>query len=155
MSSRIEEYRATYKRMPDDQLLELADEVDDLTEEARTALWAELERRGIAEAGGKTPDKKTSRSSPAMPADTADWDLLGERPPALPPSEFVAVFSAEKEAEAEQVQESLRSAGVESLLEFVVLVRQSESEKAFEILSEQLGPDADADEDEVEEDKKA
>ena len=57
----------------------------------------------------------------------------------------MAVYSAASESEAEQVQESLRAAGVESQLQIVILVPQAEAERALEILSEQLGPDLDAD----------
>jgi hypothetical protein len=151
MSSRIEEYRATYKRMPDAQLLELAEQVDDLTDEAQTALRAELDRRGIAEAAGKTPDKEPAPSSPAMPAEVANWGILGEHVPTLPPSELVAVFSAATEAEAAQVQEALHAAGIECQLQIVILVPQAEAEQAFEVLSEQLGPEEESEDGEDEE----
>ena len=151
MSNRMDEYRATYKQMADGQLLELAAELDQLTGEAQTALRAEMDRRGIAEEATKAQEPRMpTEGTPAAP-DPPAWGFFGAPPPALPPSEFVAVFSAETEPEAEQVRESLRAAGVESLLEFVVLVRQGESEKAFEILSEQLGPDAESGDEEVEE----
>ena len=152
MSSRVEELRATYKRMPEEQLLELAGQADQLTGEARTALWAELGYRGITEEAIKTREKKSSRSDPPTADEIAQLNLLGERTPTLPPSEFVAVFSAESESEAEQVQESLRAAGVESQLQIVILVPQAEAEKAFEILSEQLGPDTESDDGEPDED---
>ena len=150
MNSRVDEYRATYKGMADEQLLELAGQVDQLTGEARTALWAELGRRGITELATKAQDTEASRSNPPTPADLTKWDLMGDRTPTLPPSEFVAVFSAGSQSEADQVQESLRAAGVESQLQVVILVPQAESEKALEILSEQLGPVPDAEEEDGE-----
>ena len=147
MSNRMDEYRANYKRMPDGQLLELAEQVDELTEEAQTALRAELGRRGIAEEGIEEGIEEQKAEAPPnnAPAEPGlpEW-FLGSKAPPLPDSEFVAVFSAQDESEADQVQESLRIAGIENQAQIVILVPQAQAEKAFEVLSEQLGPDADA-----------
>ncbi len=144
MSSR-DEYRATYQRMGDLELLELAGEIDQLTPEARKALEAELGRRGITEEANQAQDAEAPPSSPSAASGLPNW-FLGASPAPLPPSEFVAVFSAESESEAQQVRESLRAAGIESQSQIVILVPQAEAEKAFETLSEQLGPDPDAEE---------
>jgi hypothetical protein len=147
----MDEYRANYKRMPDGQLLELAEQVDELTEEAQTALRAELGRRGIAEEGIEEQKAEAPpNNAPAEPG-LPEW-FLGSKAPPLPDSEFVAVFSAQDESEADQVQESLRIAGIENQAQIVILVPQAQAEKAFDILSEHLGPDAEDEEDEEHED---
>jgi len=154
MNNRMDEYRTTYKQMADGQLLELAAELDHLTGEAQTALWAEMGRRGITEEATKVQKSAVPADGSPAAHDLPAWGFFGaDAPAALPPSEFVAVFSADSEPEAEQVQESLRAAGIESLLEFVVLVRQDKSEKAFGILSEQLGPDAESGDEMVEDEE--
>ena len=129
--------------MADLELLELADQADQLTEEARTALGAELGRRGITEEATQAQNVEATPSSPSAASGLPNW-FLGASPAPLPPSEFVAVFSAESESEAQQVRESLRAAGIESQSQIVILVPQAEAEKAFETLSEQLAPDPDA-----------
>ena len=142
MSNQTDQYRVTYGRMADGQLLELAGQLDQLTGEARTALWAELGRRGITEEALQAQDAEAPSSSPAPTQDLPDWGLLGAKPPELPSSEFVTVFSAGSESEAEQVQESLRADGIECQMQIVLLVRQADSEKALRILSEQLDSEA-------------
>ena len=151
MSNRMDEYRANYKRMPDGQLLELAEQVDELTEEAQTALRAELGRRGIAEEGIEEQKAEAPpNNAPAEPG-LPEW-FLGSKAPPLPDSEFVAVFSTQDDSEAGQVQESLRTAGIENQAQIVILVPQAQAEKAFEVLSEQLGPDEEDEEEEEHED---
>jgi hypothetical protein len=150
MSSRLDEYRATYKKMADEQLLELAGQADDLMAEARTALWAELGRRGITEEAIKVQESETPPSSPPSPADLVKWDLMGDRTPTLPPSDFVAVFSAGSTSEADQAQELLRASGIESQLQIVILVAHAEADKALRIFSEQLDPDPNAEEEDGE-----
>ena len=150
MSDWTDQYRVTYGRMADGELLELAGQVDQLTGEARTALWAELGRRGITEEAIRTRDSGTSQDIPAPAIELPDWGLFGPKPPELPPSEFVTVFSAEDESEAERVQELLRTAGIECQMQIVLLVRQAESEKALQIVSEQLDPDAEPEDGTVE-----
>ncbi|MGH9786615.1 MAG: hypothetical protein ACRD88_20790 [Terriglobia bacterium] len=142
MSDRTDQYRVTYGRMADGELLELAGQVDQLTGEARTALWTELGRRGIKEEAIQARDSGTPQDIPAPPIELPEWGLFGPKPPELPPSELVTVFSAGDESEAEQVRELLRADGIESQMQIVILVRQAESEKALRILSEQLDPDA-------------
>jgi len=146
----MDEYRANYKRMPDGQLLELAEQVDELTEEAQTALRAEIDRRGIAEEAVQESEAPPSESPARAPSGLPEW-FLGSKSPALPDSELVAVFSAASGSEAEQVQESLRVAGIDSQTEYVILVPQVQAERAFEVLSEQLGPDDDQGEEEGDE----
>ena len=147
MSNRIDELRATYKRMVDEELLELAEEMDQLTDEAKTALRAELSRRGIQEGGTEEPKAEAPPSNAPAEPGLPEW-FLGSKAPPLPDSEFVAVFSTQDDSEAGQVQESLRGAGIECQMQIVILVPQAQAEKAFEVLSEQLGPDPDADESE-------
>lgn len=149
MSSRLDEYRATYKRMVDEELLELAEEMDQLTDDAQTALRDELDRRGIVDEALQEPEAPLSKSPARAPSGLPEW-FLGSKSPALPDSELVAVFSAASDSEAEQVQESLRAAGIDSQTEYVILVPQAQAEKAYQALSEQLGPDADAEEGEEE-----
>jgi hypothetical protein len=127
--------------MADEELLELAGQADQLTGEARTALWAELGRRGITEEAIQARDSGTSQDNPASAIDLPNWGLLGAQTPALPPSELVTIFSAGNESEAERLQELLRAAGIECQTQIVLLVPQAESEKALQIVSEQLDPD--------------
>ena len=141
MSDQTDQYRATYQRMADGKLLELAGQVDQLTGEARTALWAELGRRGITEEAIQARDSGTTPDVPVRPIELPDWGLFGPKPPELPPSELVTVFSAADESEAEQVRELLRAHGIECQTQIVLLVPQAESETAFQILSEQLDAD--------------
>jgi len=154
MSSRIDEFRATYKRMVDEELLELADEMDQLTEEAQIALRAELSHRGIAEEGIEAQKAEAPQSNAPAEPNLPEWGFFGAKTPELQPSDFVAVFSAGSDSEAEQVQESLRDAGIESQFQIVILVRQADSERAFDVLSERLDADQESGEEDEDGDDK-
>jgi len=147
MSSRVEQYRANYQRMEDDELLDLAGQLADLMPDARTALWAELGRRGLTEQAEAARDAAGPQASAASAADAPvpdlpEWSLLN-KPPELPSSDFVAVLSVGDVAEAQRTQELLQAEGVESQLQIVVLVPQADAGKALRIVAEQIDPDAD------------
>jgi hypothetical protein len=147
MSSRVEEFRANYQRMEDDELLELAGQLDQLMPDARIALWAEIGRRGITEQAEEARDAAAPRAVPASAPDVAapdlpEWNLLN-KPPELPSSDYVAVLSVADVSEAQRSQELLRAEGIESQLQIVILVPQAEAEKALRIVSEQIDPGAD------------
>ena len=143
--TRIDELRSTYKRMVDEELLKLAAEMDDLTDDAKTALHAELDSRGIIEHAASTPSAPSRPGAPSGSQQLPSW-FMGEKTPALPPNEFVAVYSATNDSEAEEIQATLRDARIESQVEYVILVHQSDSERAFEALSERLDAPEDSDE---------
>jgi len=147
MSSRVEEYRATYHRMADEELLELSGQLDQLTPDARIALWAEIGRRGITEQAAEAQDAAMSHDSSAAASHPSEpdlhaWSLLPE-PSTLPSNEFVAVLSVGDVSEAQHAQELLHAKGIESQLQIVLLVPQANSEKALQIVSEQIDPGAD------------
>lgn len=151
MSDRMQQFVARYRGMVDEQLFELADQAEQLTGEARAALWAELGRRGITEQAAKreeeTPEAEQengSQDASPNPPELYSWGLLGTAPPRrLPPSEWAAVFSAATGSEAQRVQEVLATAGIETQLQIVILVSQAETEKALQIISEKIETDPD------------
>jgi hypothetical protein len=155
MGSRVEEFRANYQRMEDDELLELAGQLDQLMPDARTALWAEMGRRGITEQAEEARDAAAAPAGAATPhdrraPDLPAWSLLN-KPPELPSSDYVAVLSVADVTEAQRSQDLLRAEGLESQLQIVILVPHAESEKALRIVSEQLDPGADLTTDDAEE----
>ena len=142
MSDRLEDYLATYRQMVDGKLLELAEQSESLTPNARSALWAELGRRGLA-------DEATGNASP-QPQGSRSPDLLHQK--------LVCVFSACGELEGQFIQGVLEAAGIESssysrasphvlplaargLGQIDILVRETEAGRALQIISEQLEND--------------
>jgi hypothetical protein len=116
--------------------------------EARTALWAEIGRRGITDQAAEARDAAMSHDSPAATAtaapsepDLSAWSLL-PKPSTLPSNEFVTVLSVGEVSEAQHAQELLHANGIESQLQIVLLVPQTDSEKALRIVTEQIDPGA-------------
>ena len=144
MSDPLDELRSTYRQMPDGKLLELASQPELLTPTARSILMVEILRRGITEEILKTENPEVPEESPSNSEDLPSWRLLGSETPELPPSEFTAVYSAEDGSGAERAQGLLRAAGIESQLQIVVLVANADSEKAIQIITEQLGNDSES-----------
>lgn len=94
------DYQNVYAQMDDGELLALAAEADDLTDEARGALWAELARRGLdAEAARKDPDH-AGRGT-------------GERPP---PAQLVTVARFDDALSANLAKTKLESQGIPCFL---------------------------------------
>lgn len=146
MSDRVQQFIARYRGMVDEQLFELADQAEQLTGEARAALWAELGRRGITEQALKLEPEDVSEAGSPNPPVLSSWDLLRTAPPRLPPSEWAVVFAAASGSEAQRVQEVLATAGIETQLQIVILVSQAETEKALQIISEKIETDHDPNE---------
>jgi hypothetical protein len=138
MSDPMERMMANYRRMVDDELLALAGQLDELTPEARTALWAELGRRGITDDAIQVGQPEAVESPSSPPDETPQWSLLPQNPPTLPEGEWVAVYSAETESEANSIRDLLYQSAIESQLQIVVLVRQEGAQAAFRVLSEEL-----------------
>jgi hypothetical protein len=145
MSDLFNNLLQNYRRMVDDELIELARGADELTPEAQMALRSELGRRGITDEHWKEPEPRrnvqaASRQPTGSGAIVGDMvhdtvnDIEGE--PSAP--ELVAVFSSEDEQGAQRAQALLQNAGIESRQQIVLLVSPSDAEKAFEIFSEQL-----------------
>ncbi len=147
MSRSTEEWADTYRSMLDAELLQLAEEPEDLVPEARSALLMELKERGITLKEATVQDG-TDQPSEAAPeaSDLPSWGLMGGAP-AQPssPSESVTIYSADSVASAEKIQLLLRNAGIDTTLEIIVLVPHLLSEKAFELLDENLAAPAEDD----------
>ena len=140
MSRSAEEWAATYRGMLDAELLQLAEEPEDLVPEARSALLVELKERRISleEAPVEYASGHPGESAPAA-SDHPSWGLMGGTP-ATPASsnESVAIFSSDSVASAEKIQLLLRNEGIDTTLEIIVLVPHAMTEKAFELLDETL-----------------
>ena len=142
MADSMEEFRKIYERLVDDELLELAAAPDSLTPEARTALSKELEHRGLADEAMEAAASQDAAPEPPITSGAsvgnAAWSVVPESQTVEAGSGWVAVSSAESEAEARQTQEILKAAGIESQLQIVVLIDPADANRAFDVLSERL-----------------
>jgi len=138
MPDPMDQILLTYQRMVDDELLELAAAPNELTPEARTALWAELGRRGITDEAMQAAESMPAPAAPQATVGGVNWSVVPESQGGAQDSEWVAVSSAESEAEARETQELLQASGIASQLQIVVLTNQADAARAFDILSEKL-----------------
>ena len=149
MSYRVDNILANYRKMTDGELLDLADQQDQLTPDACAALSTELASRGltpqaVSEAVAESPVLSPSEPPAYEGPDYLRVGVFGAQPPP-PSSDLVVVFSAQSEAEAQAAQASLRDNGIDSELQIVVLVAENKSEDALRIISEKFDQDPDAD----------
>jgi hypothetical protein len=143
MGYRLDEIRENYRRMTDEELIGLARQKGDLTPEAFTAVLDELANRGISEGALET---ENDADEPREAADEAgdylrDAVFSPETQQENPSSDLAAVFSGQSEAEAKNVQDLLKGAGIESQLQLVVLVAGDRSDDALRIISAKLEND--------------
>ena len=131
-----DDFGSLYRQMTEEELLELAEQSETLTEPARWALRAELSRRGIAEDAVGTEE-------------AVQETLAGDEPSDLSGGKLSCVFSSNDAMEAQLVQGLLQAAGMESVLysravpgifpllgKIDVLVSETKAGEALRIIAE-------------------
>lgn len=102
-------YAATYAAMADEELLALVADSDELTDEARKALWTELRRRGMEQQAQDTYENR-----PKQPAS-----------PATPPPNLVSVAYFDNVIHANLAKTKLTSEGIQCYLADEHVVRMN------------------------------
>ena len=103
-----------YREMYDGELLNLAAEIDDLTEAAQQVLRDEMKRRGLDRAASPSPGSATAQTSASCCASALNGEAMDSDDPA---EEFTWKTLLTECAEKDEVwplREALRQAGIES-----------------------------------------
>lgn len=98
----MEDYAKTYAEMLDDELCKLAAEQDTLADSARSALFAELAKRGIGE--DRIQQWQHGYADGPKNAEEKRFDTM----------KAIVIHTVQGPSEAEIVQTCLRSCGIES-----------------------------------------
>jgi len=107
----MEDYSKTYAEMLDDELLKLAAEQHTLADSARSALFAELAKRGIGE--DRIQEWQDDYAGGAEDMEERQYNSSSEKT-ASDAMKAVVVHTVQGPMEAEIVQSCLRSCGIES-----------------------------------------
>lgn len=155
MADSYAQFKTRYEDMADEELLQLAEQSDDLVPDAQAALQDELESRQLtAEVEErKAPPPPNEPQFAYESALLADPRRLRAAAPQAPEAGLALVHSTESIDEASEIQRRLTDNGILSQLQVLILVPPEEADKAYKLLEDLPGLNLSADPDEEDSDE--
>lgn len=140
MTDNYAQFRGRYEDMADEEILQLAEQMDDLVPDAQAALRDELESRHLStEAEARTAVAPQSAQFSYESALLADPRRLQPVAPHGPEAGLALVHSTENTDEASEIQRRLADNGILSQLQVLILVPPEAADRAYKLLEDLPG----------------